>query len=66
MNLDEMYQSIQEAKSTISMADNMVGVMLKICVGRLRKSGVGGTVLTALKKELRDWDMHRREWIERK
>ena len=65
MNFDEMSEAVSRAETTINLTDRFVGNMLKMCVGRLRKADVWGSTLTALKKELRDWDMHRGEWIER-
>lgn len=62
---DEMRKAVAEARYTMNAADSVANGMADILCGRLRK-GVSGYILTKLKKELRDWDMHRNCWKEDK
>lgn len=62
MDFDEMTKAVNQASQTINMADNMVGRMAALIVGRLRKSSVSGSVLKSLKKELQDYNMHTGMW----
>lgn len=62
MTFSEMATAVEEARSTLSNADNYVGKMAKMLVGRLRKGDVPIYVLSALKKELRDWNIHTNSW----
>lgn len=62
MNWTEAQQAIADAQRTIRCADNYVGQMASIIAGRLRNSDVSVSTLNALKRELADWDMHRKEW----
>lgn len=59
---DEMRAAVQDARTKIQAADSVVGAMAAMVVGRLRQSAVSGSVLTALKKELADWNMHTQKW----
>ena len=65
MNITEMKLALEQARETIRNADVVVKEYAWLLKGRLRTSGVSGMVLTALKKELRDWDIHRGRWIDR-
>jgi len=62
MNWAEANEAIKDAQRTISAADQYVGDMARICVGRLRKANVSPSVLNELKRELAKWDMHRGSW----
>lgn len=66
MNFSDMYAAISEAKHTIEAADGQVGRMARLCAGRLRLADVSDVTLSALKRELADWDMHRKCWKEKR
>lgn len=65
MYLDEMRKAVAEAETTLRCADQIVNVMARMISGRLKKGNVSDSTLTELKRELRDWDMHRMTWIDR-
>lgn len=62
MTFDDMNDAINEAEVTIARGNWMVSRMIAMCAGRLRKAGIPASRLSALKRELRGWDMHRKEW----
>lgn len=62
MNWTELNSGFEDARRTLYLQDRIVADMAKLIVGRLRKSNCSINVLTALKKELANWDMHRKEW----
>jgi hypothetical protein len=62
---DEMRAAVSEARHTFSAADSVAASMADILRGRLRNN-VPAHTLRALKKELRDFDMHRGRWKEDK
>lgn len=64
MNFDEMNAAVNQARSTISLADEFVGRMARLILGRLRRANVAPHVLNELKRELQSWDMHRKCWKE--
>ncbi len=57
---DAMRRALDEARNTISAADNAADAMAKMLRGRLRH--VNSWVLEDLKRELRDFNMHTKEW----
>ena len=57
---DTMRAAIREARTTMRAADDAAGVLADILAGRLRH--VPAHTLVKLKRELRDFDMHRKEW----
>lgn len=59
---DDMNAAINDARSKISAADGVVSSMARMIAGRLRKAEVSRSVLTALKKELADYNMHTGKW----
>lgn len=64
MNFSDMKESVEGAERTIRLVDMMVTTFARLCIGRLRK--VESTwILADLKKELRDFDIHRRTWKDR-
>jgi mevalonate kinase len=64
MTFDEMYEAVQDARRTQQLADEMIGRLAYMCRGRLRSVNVSSSTLSALKRELRQWDMHRGIWKE--
>ena len=64
MTIPEMRTAIENAKAEIARADCVAGEMASILAGRLRKSKATSTALSALKRELRDWNIHTGEWKE--
>lgn len=65
MKFDEMQAAVRDAKQTINSADHIVAQMAEIVAGRLRKGNVPGRVLEALKRELRDYNIHTSSWVRR-
>ena len=66
MGFDDMSAAVINAKDTLRLADNFVAKMAGMCAGRLRAGAVSEYTLIQLKKELADYDMHRKQWIDRK
>ena len=62
MDLFDVENAVREANRAIHNADRVVNSMARLCEGRLRKSGVSGVTLCALKKELQDFNMHTYRW----
>ena len=54
--------AVKDAERTIRQADHVVGDVAKMIRGRLRSGNVSAHTLSALKKELRDWDMQTNCW----
>ncbi len=63
---DEMRLMIEEARATFRAADRCANDIANILRGRLRSGDVSGFALTALKKELRDWNIHTGKWSDPK
>ena len=61
----EIHTAINAAKEQLSAADSVAGILASLLIGRLRMVRANW-VLSALKRELRDWDMHTCKWKERK
>ena len=61
-NWDEFRECFNAGKQTIAQADSVAGQMAKMIEGRLRKANVSLSTLVKLKKELRDFNMHTKEW----
>lgn len=57
---DAMRAAVNEASDTLRAADSVAAQMASLLRGRLRK--VSPFVLADLKRELRDYDIHRKEW----
>lgn len=60
MTFDEMVVAIDEAKLIQARADSLIWKMAPLLVGRLRSAG--GNTLAALKRELRDYNIHTGRW----
>lgn len=58
---DETRRAVAEAQHILAATDNMARSMAYLLVGRLRHVSNGETLI-ALKKELRDFDAHRKVW----
>jgi len=63
---DDMKRAINDAKTIIRTADGYAADMARIIVGHLRSCRVSADTLSTLKRELRDWDMHRATWKDKK
>ena len=61
---DQMREAMQEAKATMCAADSFANQMAEMLQGRLRK--VHPWVLQNLKRQLADFDAHRKIWKEDK
>ncbi len=57
---DTMRDALAEARSVMAAADDFANGAARICVGRLRK--VDWSTLKAMKRELRDFNIHTGEW----
>ena len=57
---DEMRAAISNAEATMEAADNAANDMVTMLRGRLRK--VGCWRLVELKRELQQFDAHKKEW----
>lgn len=57
---DDMRTAVSTAKYTLQAADRVADDMAELLRGRLRHVSVYR--LQALKRELRDFDMHKKEW----
>lgn len=59
---DRMRAAMSEARATMEAADDFANGAAQLCVGRLRRVHSG--TLKALKRELRDFNIHTGEWKE--
>jgi hypothetical protein len=66
MTLADMQNAVAEARATMRRADEAVRAMAEMCAGKLRSGHVDLTTLTALKVELRDFNIHTGCWRERR
>ena len=57
---DQVRQAMGEARATLSSVDRVAGDMASMLRGRLRH--VPGYILVELKRELRGFDAHKKEW----
>jgi hypothetical protein len=57
---DDMRAALTHARETMRAADNVADGLAEVLVGRLRH--VRPSVLAKLKRELRDFDMNRKDW----
>jgi len=57
---DQMREAMREAQTTMRAADSVADTMAEMLRGRLKK--VRRWHLAALKRELRDFNMHTGEW----
>ena len=58
---DDMRDAVEDAKRTLRAADFVATGMAKTLLGRLRHVDSRDTLI-ALKRELQDFDAHRKEW----
>lgn len=63
MNIDDMRAAVREAKATLQRTDNMVEPLAEMVVGRLRHCS--DWTLRKLKRELRDYNPHTKQWRQR-
>lgn len=64
MRVDDMEAAVLEAERTLSNADSVATKLARLLIGRLRK--VNSTwVLSSLKRELRDYNIHTESWREK-
>lgn len=66
MNWDEFNAAVEDASGTVRRGDQAVRKLANLCVGRLRSACIDDYVLVALKKELRDFNLHTLRWKEPK
>ncbi len=59
-SFDTMRAALAEARCANKAADEYASAMAEMLVGRLHR--VSPHTLTKLKRELRDFDMHRKAW----
>ena len=69
MDSNQVINSFNELRSIVESADHSTRRILPCIAGRLQLSGAGknwedANALTALKRELRNWDITKRQWIE--
>lgn len=57
---DEMRAAVSQAETTLRAADSVADSMARLLRGRLKS--VPGYVLSDLKRELRDFNIHTKEW----
>jgi hypothetical protein len=64
MNISEAFSAIGDAKETLSNGDIILRSLAERLVGRLQTARIEPSVLAALKRELVDFDSHKRKWKE--
>lgn len=57
---DQMREAVSQAQATLRAADYSAGAMAGLLRGRLRH--VSPWILKDLKRELADFDAHKKEW----
>lgn len=62
MTIDEAANAIRSARQQIILAEQAAQQVSNLLAGRLKALRVNDDTLTALKKELRDYNIHTREW----
>jgi len=62
MTFDEMQLAIKEAERTVQLADDVTDRLARIIRNRLRSGKVAIWVLSDLKRELRDFNIHTGSW----
>ncbi len=62
MNFTEFYDAVREAQDTVNKQHIFVRKMAWLCKGCLRLAKVDSDDLSALKRELMDWNMRTRTW----
>lgn len=62
MDFDDASAAIEDAKNTIRRADTVTKELAYILCGRLRAANVSNYILTKLKRELRDFNIHLGAW----
>ena len=61
--VDQMKDAIASARLTQRAADSNTAEMASMVAGRLRPAGASVGVLRALKRELRDFNIHTGSWV---
>lgn len=67
-SFEQMKETFEQMESILSLADRCAVLAIQRCaLGRLRSLsggyvGLDKSDLTALKRELRNWDCHRNRW----
>lgn len=59
----EIEYALSDAKDTLTNFNGIIRRMASLMRGKMREAGIPGYVLSDLKRELRDWDMHKKRWI---
>ena len=65
MLIDDMQRAVREAELELIRADECVGAMVKLIVGKLRRNNMPYSYiyhLAAIKKELRKFNAHTKRW----
>ena len=60
---EDIRRAVVQAETTLRAADTVADSMARLLAGRLRHVA-SGYVLTKLKRELRDWNIHTGSWKE--
>ena len=66
MNYKDIENARFNAQKQIELADIAARDAAKICAGRLQIANVAPFILTALKKELKNFNMHTYSWAQPK
>jgi hypothetical protein len=61
MTFEEMVEAVRDARRTIHAADSQANDVAYLLEGRLRHCD--GYVLAKLKRELKDFNPHTKEWM---
>lgn len=64
IDVEDMHQAINEAKTTIRRADRVVSRMADLVAGHLEAGDVAHSTLKQLKEELRNYNVHTGRWKE--
>jgi len=62
MNFDEMEQAVGDAENTLRRMNRHIDAMAHMITGRLKSAEVSSYVLSQLKKELRHFNIHTKQW----
>lgn len=65
MNWSDFHQAVRDAKNDVEKGDKAIEELGYLMKGRLRSSGVPCSVLEALKRELKDYNIHTMSWKEK-
>lgn len=59
---DDVRRAVWQAGQWQKAVDSQTATMLHLCKHRIRASGASNETLAALKKELRDYNIHTGKW----